>query len=250
MTTWIELKVRKYRRIARSTIWQPWSGEPAQIVHCSHHKVGTVWFVRALQRVAKEYRASFGIDDPSADVVVYNRPRAMQRPDRRWSGTHMIRDPRDVVVSGYHYHLWTREAWAREPSDTWGGRSYQEHLNMLPEDEGLAEEIRFASLSSLREMSEWDGLAGFLELRYEDVLGNEREWFRRIFLHHGFKPRHAEMAAEWCDLYSLSRRSDTGNELHIRSGRHEQWRDEFNESHIELFEALNPGLVERLGYTW
>ena len=41
----------------------------------------------------------------------------------------MIRDPRDCVVSGYFYHLWTNEAWAHQPQDLFNGLSYQQHLN-------------------------------------------------------------------------------------------------------------------------
>ena len=33
----------------------------------------------------------------------------------------MIRDPRDVIVSGYFYHQWTDEPWANEPRPELGG---------------------------------------------------------------------------------------------------------------------------------
>jgi hypothetical protein len=32
----------------------------------------------------------------------------------KYRGTNIIRDPRDLLVSGYQYHLWTKEAWANQ----------------------------------------------------------------------------------------------------------------------------------------
>jgi len=81
----------------------------------------------------------------------------------------MVRDPRDIWVSSYLYHLRTREAWCtnttfdasppivyprvdysfQHRSEEWkrawldrlGGRSYQDNLRGLDRDRGLAFEL-------------------------------------------------------------------------------------------------------------
>lgn len=259
-----------WRRRARRTFAQwspgPWAGgtrTAPRIVHCSHHKVGTVWFTQSLRSVAVVYGLTFargaaaGVGD--ADVVVYPHSRDFDPRDLRdrpFSGTHMIRDPRDIVVSGYFYHLWTDEPWAHVPRDEYGGATYQQHLRSLSEDDGISAEIRRASSGSLRDMADWTYTRPeFLELRYEDVIGNERETFRGIFVHHGFGPTAAEKAADLCDQYSFAKMTkrpvgSVEESSHRRSGKPGQWADLFRNEHRELFEGLNPGLVDRLGYRW
>lgn len=45
---------------------------------------------------------------------------------------HGVRDPFEVVISGYQYHLRTTERWAKVPEARWNGTSYQRYLNQLP----------------------------------------------------------------------------------------------------------------------
>ena len=50
---------------------------------------------------------------------------------------HIIRDPRDVLLSGMRYHRIAplgNEKFLREKRDEWGGKNYQDHLNALPDD--------------------------------------------------------------------------------------------------------------------
>jgi hypothetical protein len=258
------------RRLAQSAVnlvrrpETPWPDASAalQIVHCSHHKVGTVWFTQALRAVAREYGLVFarggerGAAD--ADVVLYRHSREFSpdRSRRAYSGSHMIRDPRDVVVSGYHYHLHTNESWVHVPREEWGGATYQDHLTSLPQHEGLLVEIRRASGGALRDMGTWSyRQPEFIELRYEDVIGNEWATFRDVFLHHGFTTSAAERAADLCDTFSFDKQAGRAvgtvdPTSHLRSGKPEQWRELFTDEHRRLFEELNPGLVEHLGYRW
>ena len=69
----------------------------------------------------------------------------------------MVRDPRDMVISGYFYHKWTTERWVRMPGrmdgkdwgrSDWKGWTYHDILNSVDQEEGLAIEIHRASAGS------------------------------------------------------------------------------------------------------
>lgn len=232
------------------------------LLHCPHHKVGTVWFENVMRAVAAEFglrvhRVTGPGVLPRADVLLYRSARLFDPAAlaaRRLRGSHMVRDPRDVVVSGYYYHLWTPEKWVHRPRADLGGASYQEYLRSLPQDEGLAAEIRRAAGTSLSEMSNWDyERPEFLELRYEQILGNELETFGRVFHHYGFTEASAARAAELADTFSF--RQMTGRSVgeaqlgtHYRSGRPGEWREAFTNEHRKLFKEMTGDLVERLGY--
>jgi hypothetical protein len=173
---------------------------------------------------------------------------------RPFRGTHMVRDPRDVVVSGFHYHQWSTEEWLHVPRPELSGRTYQEQLNALPPEEALALEIRRSAGSSIREMGEWDyHQPEFLELRYEDVFGREREAFEKVFRHYGFRPDAAATAAEIADRFSFRQISErqageVGGRNHLRSGKPGGWQELFTPEHRRLFDELAGDVVERLGY--
>lgn len=125
-------------------------GDPSLILHCAYHKAGTVWFRKIFDDLAKRYglRLEQGIRgksiDPESDIALYPHSWDFNREilnARSFRGTHMVRDPRDLVVSSYIYHLRTDEAWALRPNKKWGGVSYQQYLNSLNSYDGLMTEI-------------------------------------------------------------------------------------------------------------
>lgn len=248
--------VRPVRRRLRSPF--PEDAAPRFVLHCCHHKTGWSWFNSVLQAISDHYGLRFqnlrlGSLDPSTDVALgYGDRSALPRaPDL--VGSHMVRDPRDVVVSGYHYHLWTPEAWAHEPDPAYGGRSYREHLRALDPEEGLAAEIRHA-LPVIREMADWDyDDPRFCELRYEDAIADPRATYRQVFRHYGFTDEAVATAADIADRYSFRnltgrRLGDVEERSHLRSGRPGQWRKEFTPATSELFKELAGDALIALGY--
>src|SRR3954466_12518100 len=109
------------------------SAPACALVHCAHHKVGTVWWGNILRAVAQRCGVGYaeisrGNVPGSAAVYLFQHSRHFDRAPftgRPFRGTHMIRDPRDVLVSGYFYHLWTAERWANLPDPRYEGRSYR-----------------------------------------------------------------------------------------------------------------------------
>jgi hypothetical protein len=243
----------------------------AVLVHGAHHKVGTVWFQRVLAMLASSYGLRFeevadstepgapGLRPATAgrpcDVALYHRANDFDPAafgDRPVRATHLVRDPRDVVVSGYHYHRRTDEAWARRPDERYGGRSYQDHLRSLDEAQGLAAEIEHSARFALADMASWDSRRpGVLELRYEDAVADEVGTFSAVFDHYGLDAAARRRGLDIVERYSHTSSSSAlgpDNDPHIRSGRPGEWRQAFGAEHVALFKRLTGDLVVRLGY--
>ena len=169
------------------------------VIHCGHHKVLTVYFQNVLTAFCRLFAMTFvntasgqGAGSPKPDVLLVHDSDLRRVPDREFRGTHVIRDPRDVLVSAYRYHLRTSESWCVTPdsafSDLPRGVSYQQHLESLDEEAGLIFEMTHIGGVVIRDMAEWRyGDPRFLELRYESILGNEGAVLGRAFRWWGFR---------------------------------------------------------------
>jgi len=254
----------RMRRLTRS----PFDADrgPAVLVHGAHHKVGTVWFQRVLSTVAGFYGLRFTevpesdgapgraiIPGRDIDLVVYDRANDFRPQDfagRDCRASHLIRDPRDIVVSGYHYHLRTAEAWVLEPQERYGGLSYQAFLHSVDEHDGLLAEIERCARSTLADMDRWTySRPGILELRYEDAVRDEVATFSRLFRFYGFDDAAVAQGLRIVDGFSRRGGSPAGDtDPHVRSGQPGEWRRVFGGDHVDLFKELTGDLVVRLGY--
>ena len=164
------------------------------------------------------------------DLAFFRSTAHFHREDlsgREFRGSHMVRDPRDIVVSGYFYHLWTREKWARQVDGSlWGGVSYQEYLNSVDREQGLLAEIERAAGSTwptwrrgtMSSPSSWNP-------RYEDVISNELPMFTRLFEFYGFNQKAVAVGLEAVEKLSIHTRAAAGEKKrHVRSGKTAQWR--------------------------
>jgi sulfotransferase family protein len=235
------------------------SGDKRVLVHCARHRVGTVWFRRVLGAVSERYGLTMQVRknraiEPGVDVI-YNFKASLPLDGiGPFRASHIVRDPRDIAVSGYHYHLWTKERWVHIPREEYGGKTYQEYLKSVAAEAGLAAEITRLAGGMFKGMAAWDyRRPEFLELRYEDVIADEHGWFTKLFRHYGFTDTAVEESVEIAGGFSFSK--VTGRKIgeaatgsHLRSGRHGQWREDFSPANVALFKRLTGDLVVRLGY--
>lgn len=238
-------------------------GNGPLIIHCCYHKVGTVWFGRILRDIAAEfglrYRAggdfreihrleTNGDSDIFMDLGSHVKFAALPG---RYKLSHMIRDPRDLIVSGYFYHRWTDEPWANFPRAEFRGMSYREYLNSVPKDVGIAAEIERNNFW-IHHMAEWDFCnANAYEIRYEDILDEEENVLRAMFRHYEFHEQAVERALKIARRYSfetIRARGGAGETSHLRSGKSGEWRKHFSASHVAQFKQLFPGVLARLKY--
>jgi len=246
-----------------------------QLIHCAYHKCLTVYFRRVMGGVFNRCLPwSAGYRHYNSDIDAFYAGHADDRvssvnnrfPDLERLGdfriTRFVRDPRDLVVSGYFYHRRGAEPWCTQPDPTeadWAfangavpaglkaaGGSYAEYLQSVSEEEGLLAELEFRR-PHFEAMAAWpEAHPGIRVFPYEEVLGNERRTFEAIFDHFGLGPLERRLGRYFVRKYALGPRPR--RDPHVRNPSSGQWRTHFTPRVSTAFDAAWGGLVERLGY--
>jgi len=252
------------------------------VAHFSYHKCLTAYYQSIMRALSAEfgfYYEHFTSDYERFEHAALNdsRQRVLSvnnRSDIAWDrlpeyrGSHFIRDPRDLVVSGYHYHLWTREAWCHDPRFEWQdltihpyfgryvehvpekfprGLSYQEYINTLDPERGMILELIWRS-RHFEQMRRWDfSNPRIMEVRYEDIIGNEADTFGRLLDHYGFPPSVVARGVALAESKSIKHRSKS-EKGHVHSGAAKQWEKEFTPLLRMLLRESAGHLLVQLGY--
>jgi hypothetical protein len=218
------------------------------------------------------------LDTSSPDVLAIRNATPMSRPALpAHRGFHVIRDPRDIVVSGYYSHRYSHpltEKWAALPK-------LRQELNELPFEAGLLREIEFDG-GTFGAMQRWDyAQPNILELRLEDLMDDSFGGVMRVGEHLGVigdgplrargaarfavdralvrlpgrvparVPRDVWLGVAWDNRFEKlagRARGDEDPQSHFRKGTPGSWREVFTPEHVAAFEERYPGLVEELGY--
>jgi hypothetical protein len=184
----------------------------------THHKTSTVLMGNVLRRISDALNLRFCMVyghceniNNQADVILFEHSLVSPKVlDREFVGVHVIRDPRDVVVSGYKYHKYTNEEWCtsipphnlpsiikypiidhvrEHKSERWKqqylqglkGLSYQQNLNTLSEEEGLIFEMKHYAGWTIKDMLNWNYEdSRILEFKMEDIMTSFEISFRQI----------------------------------------------------------------------
>jgi hypothetical protein len=91
-------------------------------------------------------------------------------------GFHVVRDPRDLLVSAYFSHLYSH------PTKNWPALvSHRSKLMSMEKDEGLLLDMQFNQIY-MDEMYTWDyQVKNVLQLRMEDIVKQPLSHFRTVF---------------------------------------------------------------------
>jgi len=201
-----------------------------------------------------------------------------------FKGFHIIRDPRDICVSGYFSHLHSHGIDGFDRL-----KPHREALKKVDKDKGLLLEFEFADFW-LQHLSTWNYQdERILELKLEDLMKNPEAVWLKVFkwlqlydtgnhnalkrffnpffakLNHGF--RHLgiinfflkegldhNQLLEIVGKYSfknLSKGRKMGQEdikSHYRKGQQGDWMNHFNSKHKEVFKEKYGQLLIDLGY--
>jgi len=147
----------------------------------------TTWDRHVLQRVCNELSWNYVemnisgseyVRRNKVDMLSYQDPdMEIVRTLEDFVGFHIIRDPRDIVVSAYFSHLHSHA------TDNWPELSaYRAKLKNLSKDEGLLWEMEYLR-REFEQLYEWDyAQENVLELKMEDVIANPYDQMVRAFL--------------------------------------------------------------------
>lgn len=229
---------------------------PNRVLVGTHHKTGTVWMLRIFQRICREMRLRLEHGHGSqchdaCDVYVsYDSRCGWQDSIRPWRGLHLIRDPRDVIVSAAFYHATSTERWLHVKRAEFGGLTYCEKINSYPSiDDRISFEMEHDSRRTVEQLSGWDySNPRFFEATYESLLADEDlRTFHDIFTFLGFPGRSIPrcLRAAYANSLFSGRVRASG---HVRSGRVQQWRQHLGPHHRKRFLSLFGDVLVRLGY--
>ena len=164
---------------------------------------------------------------------------------------HVIRDPRDVVISAMHYHKGARENWLHEPIPGYVNLTYQRALQQLPTRHAqYIFEMENSSASTLRDMARWRyGRANCFEARYEALRQDgDFTYWRQITRFLGLDAAEQVMADRRFWENSLFGGLPMLGNRHVRSGAVAQWRRAFTPELGNAFLKRFPGLLQLLRY--
>jgi hypothetical protein len=242
------------------------------LVHCGYHKCLTVFVNRCFMHVLGDrYHHFVGrLDEFYAEHERYMVSATtdcaldLSRIDN-YRVSRFIRDPRDLVVSGYFYHSKGIEAWTtREhatldewratgacPSAMRPGESYAACLRRLDQEDGLIAEMEFRG-PHLRSMLEWPTTDPRVRVwKYEDILGHEAQVMDEVTAHYGWSESESSSLREAIRTEAVRWQAGEGRlswDSHVRDPKSGQWRDLFTGKVQRAFAELFGNLPQQLGY--
>jgi len=175
-----------------------------------HHKAATTYISSVVQSISShlglpsevifspylfDYNLGHYVSNLNESFLCYINadPKYVNQIAVPFRGFHVIRDPRDCIISAYYSH--------RNTHSTSGWPELIEHRNNLLNlnvEEGIIAEIAFSNklvtggypLEPFASMQKWNyNLPNILELRYEDMINNYVVFFRSIFQFLGIIPQ-------------------------------------------------------------
>jgi len=160
-----------------------------------HHKCASTWIESICESVCHELGIKFKIvyeaKDVDYDLQTYVKDNGIEflafanadyeqvnKLGPNVKAFHVVRDPRDIIVSAYYSHLKTH------PTHAWPELvQYRKELESLDKDTGLLREIAFRK-EQFKEMSSWPNVANttnILEIKMEDLTASPYDGFIDIF---------------------------------------------------------------------
>ena len=159
----------------------------------SHHKTGTVFWIRVLHRLGKLTGLKFldamtfeqknTQDAYSREVgegnwdIYFDGHGGLQHvalDDIDFTGIHSIRNPAHLILSCVNYHQKSSEGWLHVPRQKFGGCTYQQKISSLENfEDKIIFEIENAAGSNIRKMIEITTMPGFVNVDL-DLLSLDR----------------------------------------------------------------------------
>lgn len=252
-----------------------------------YHKVATVLMIKVFSMIGMQFglrmRQVGGLcnnipDD--ADIIVFQHSLTnINNVETPYAGVHFIRDPRDIIVSGYLYHMRCTEAWCtntdfsldipvlfpRVPAsqahrpENWkrnyllslGNQSYQQNLHNRTDSDGLLYEMKHYGAWTINSMLDWNyNNTRVKEIRFETLMNNYNDTFMMIFTHLGFSGDDLAIALQLSAMENLNNKTDSQilRDSHIGSRATTKWKNYFKDAHKKAFKGMFGDALVQLGY--
>ena len=257
-----------------------------QILLFTYHKSGTTLFHNAFRKVADRLGMSmtemYGVVraiDPAIDIVLIGHSLLGFELSRPFRAVRVVRDPRDIWISGYLYHRRTQEPWCvntdfdptppivfprvdfsfQHRPERWkrnwlarlSGRSYQRNLLDRDRDVGLIFELDGYTGCTLDAMRQWRlQRPEVLDVQLEAIANDFDGMMGPVFRHLGLTEAECAVALDSAVTEDISRMDDAtlAANGHIHSRRLSKWRDVLSPAQIRMFESRYGDLITGLGY--
>ena len=261
-----------------------------------HHRCGSTWLSGLLEEVCSHTGHRFAqifdadmvggdlsafVQRESVEVLVYmNADDVQVQGLTELRGVHVVRDPRDILVSSYFSHR------NSHPTDYWKGlEEHRAQLQSMDVSQGLLAELQ-CRRQQFRQMQDWDyERPGVLELSFESLVEDPLSGLRRALEHlellspensplvepskkglrsrtraalsrvrgQGAQRRRIDSAALLAllgrhNFEALSggrKRGEQDPMHHYRSGRPGEWREYLDSEHLDALATLFPDLLKR-----
>jgi Sulfotransferase domain len=239
------------------------------VVYFGHHKCATQWMRRIVTHVCREIgrepievnswphfqdNLDAVIDDPSSTFLCCGNAEKryvaqLSRVDNGFRGFHIVRDPRDIVVSAYFSHLYSHTPFE-------GLAERRARLEAVPKSEGLLLELENRQ-HEFRAMFEWDyHQPNVLELRMEDATAAAADEVPKIMEFLGLGERNGLTSKRLRQIVAdnefnvLAGRSPGEEDVkaHYRKGVPGDWVNHFEAEHVDYFKQHHGELLIKLGY--
>lgn len=263
------------------------------------HKCASQWTTLLIERMCNELgwrclsaygtlirehgglKALIEHEKPDFLIIPESNVELLKEIEQSFRGLHIIRDPRDIIVSGYFSHM------KSHPLSPQGVTlAHREKLQTLPKEDGIDLEITTLGRIPLRNLYEWDysnpsireiefkqitdapfqeftKILEFMELleKKNDLLFNVQCFYNRVVKKLGLdalRLRSEKYSAhQLCkSLEQLSfanlkkgRLKRLGQKAaHYRKGKTGDWKDHLTPRQEDEITRIFPGIFDKLGY--
>lgn len=252
----------------------------------TYHKSGTSLFAYVMGKVAEAFGLSIAVRfgqvwsiDPQIDIVSFPHSLIGFTFARPYRAIRVVRDPRDIWVSGYLYHRHCEEGWCvnadldptppiRYPRvdfafqhrpERWkrrylaslDGKSYRQNLLDRDQAAGLTFELEHYTAATLDAMRSWQ-LTGpaVMTVRLEDLMADYDAGMLAVFRHLGFDEAACARAVQLARSEDVARMDDAtlAARPRIHTRTLSKWRTTLSPAQVAGFEARHGDLVTALGY--
>jgi len=222
----------------------------------THHKTGTVWLWKIFTDISKRYSLKMIFEttkDSNGRWDIFFQDHSyfdIEEILDPWRGLHLIRDPRDIIVSGCFYHQISDEVWLNKPKPRFQGKTYKEKIcSFRTIEDKLLFEMEHVGRNTINDMLKWDyNQKNFLEIKYEDLVQDHNlKIFNQIFLFLGFPENRIDSFLSIAYKHSIFS-GKIKTDKHINSGEPNQWKSYFTPKLHSRFQELFPDSLTSLGY--